>query len=119
MWISFMSFVRASAVIGQLSEWALLALKRFPFAIACMVPLLGINILFNVYVEQRHSRISEFLPSEECFKFDRVRGNDDFSFVADVYKQPARKASDPVLPPNVDYRKRPLQEDEVALTSPA
>lgn len=102
MWITFMHFVRASAVIGQLSEWALLALKRFPYAIAVMVPLLVINVLFNVFVEHRHSRLSQFLPSEKCVEVDEEREDDDMAFLQNVYEQPFWKEGKPLYPPNVD-----------------
>lgn len=95
-----MSIVRASTIVGQLTLWGILVLKRFPYAIPLMMPLLGINILFNIFMQQQHTRVCEFLPSEDCARIDgKVDEDSDWSFLVDAFKQPAMMASDPIRIP--------------------
>lgn len=106
MWIMFMGIVRVSTIIGQLTLWAILALKDIPYAIPLMLPLLSINILFNIYMEQRHKRIAEFLPSADAIAIDDVQNNnkndaENYAFLENHYLQPALTAKDPVWPDNL------------------
>ena len=104
MWITFMGVVRVSAIIGQLTLYGILALKRIPIAIPLMLPLLIINLLFNLYMEQRHKRIAEFLPSEDAMKIDVQNMKDtdeDFGFLEHKYQQPALLAGEPLWPCNM------------------
>lgn len=97
LWITFMSIVRVSTIVGQLTLWGILVLKRFPYAIGLMLPLLGTNILFNVFIQQQHTRVCEFLPSEDCARIDaeHAGASEDLSFLVDAFKQPAMMANEP------------------------
>ena len=98
-----MSIVRASTIVGQLTLWGILILKRFPYAIPLMMPLLGTNILFNIFMQQQHTRVCEFLPSEDCARIDSaVDETTDWSFLVDAFKQPAMMARSPMEIPGND-----------------
>lgn len=100
MWISFMWIVRISSIISQLTLWAILALKRFPAAIACMLPLLVANLLFNTFLEQRHGQIARYLPSADAVQVDDNRQSDEPDF-GDAYIQPPLLSCDELLPDNM------------------
>lgn len=102
MWIIFMGVIRASTIIGQLSLWAILSLDSFPYAVPLMLPLLGLNVLFNVYIEQRHKHVAEFLGTDECMAVDEQTMDLDFEFVRDKYKQPSLRARRRVYPENIE-----------------
>lgn len=102
LYLTFMKIVRVSAIIGQLSLWAVLGLKRYPYAIPWMVPLLIGNVLFNLYIGQRQEDSTSALPSEECVIIDRAleEEGEDFSFLKDAYKQTPLLACEVQVPHN-------------------
>jgi len=92
MWRSFIHFTLASMVIAQLTLIGFLALKQSKYAGPAIGPLLAITILFIVYINSKHSHVSEFLPTRDCMKKDAenlVDGEADMSFGKDAYLQPS------------------------------
>ena len=55
-----------------------------------MVPLLILQILFHIWIRQRHFRVASRLPTEDSLRLD-AEGPTDFSFLKDMYKQSALK----------------------------
>lgn len=112
LYLIFMKIVRASAIIGQLALWAILGLKRYPYAISWMLPLLIGNVLFNLYVGQRQEDSTTALPSEECVAIDTLleAEGEDFSFLEDTYKQPALLAGQVLVPYNWSQQHADLHE---------
>jgi hypothetical protein len=57
-----------------------------------MFPLIGITILFSLYIQMQHFVVTRHLPTRECLQLDRkhfANGGLDFSFVRNKYIQPA------------------------------
>lgn len=115
IYIYFLSIVRISSIIGQLTLWALLALKRYPYPISWMLPLLVVNVIFNVYIRQEHETVASVLPSEECLAVDESNdGADDWTFLRDAYQQKVLRSSAPVVPQYWTAEHKRLYEQVVA-----
>jgi hypothetical protein len=57
-----------------------------------MFPLIGISVLFTLYIQMQHFVVSRHLPTRDCLQLDRkhfANGGLDFSFVRNKYLQPA------------------------------
>jgi hypothetical protein len=78
-------------MIGEVTIAGFLALKKTPVASMLMIPLLVITILFIIYINQMHYKMSFYLPTGECMDIDdkhSSRGNLDLAFMKGKYVQP-------------------------------
>lgn len=86
--------------LAQATLGAYLALKKANVAAGLMIPLLVFQILFHIFIRQRHLKVAARLPMEDSLQLDE-EGPTDFSFCKDKYKQPALKVKvlEPEYPP--------------------
>jgi len=92
-------------VIAQLTLIGLLALKKSVFTPA-LIPLIIITGLFILFINSKHSLVSNFLPTRDCILLDsenRVEGEMDMDFVKGAYLQPSLQH--PVVNPDFDEGK--------------
>jgi hypothetical protein len=94
MWRFFMHFVLCSLLIAILTLIGVLLLKESVYAAPALGPLLAINIMFIIFINGKHSSVSEFLPSRDCVLHDSrfMDEGKSYDFVQDAYLQPALRA---------------------------
>jgi hypothetical protein len=101
LWKSFIHFTLASLVIAQLTMIGLLTLKQNPYSAPAIGPLLACTVLFIMFLNSRHSLVSNFLPSRDCILRDSendAEGPMDMSFAKDKYLQPSLQSRRFLLP---------------------
>lgn len=89
-------------IIAELTLIGLLALKKSKFAPA-LIPLIVITILFIMFINEKHSLVSRFLPTRECILLDsenRAEGDVNMAFVKGAYLQPSLQH--PFMEPDYD-----------------
>jgi len=100
LWLQFIKFLLACMTIalGILMSYMLVAEARSQFYM--LIPLVGIDALFIVYLFQRHFHVALHLSSEECVKFDIINCMDEKTAVdlfADVYTNPALREAEELV----------------------
>jgi Calcium-dependent channel, 7TM region, putative phosphate len=95
LWIGFIKILMSCMLIAQLTIVGFLALKKSTIAVPLMLPLIGMTVVFNFFVRQRHFRISENLPACECLSKDSENIENIVSFdeFKDQYLQPSLTVS--------------------------
>ena len=91
LWVQFMRLVPVCILIAEVTIVGFLALKTAPIALALMIPLLIITILFTIYIHQKHFIATDYLPGCDCINVDRknnIDGPMDMRFLIDRYLQP-------------------------------
>ncbi len=91
LWIQFMKVVPTSLFIAEATIVGFLAAKSSPVASALMIPLVGITILFNIYIRQKHFKATDFIPGCRCVEEDLKNNMDgpmDLRFISNHYLQP-------------------------------
>jgi hypothetical protein len=86
-----MRLVPVCILIAEVTIVGFLALKTAPIALALMIPLLIITILFTIYIHQKHFIAANHLPGCDCVNADRknnIDGPMDMRFLIDQYLQP-------------------------------
>lgn len=92
IWKSFIDIILVCMIIAQLTLAGFLALKKAVAAVPLMIPLVIITILFALFVNDTHMKVTTTLPTSDCLELDRrneAEGLVDFSFVQGKYLQPA------------------------------
>lgn len=90
LWLSFVNISLICMAVARITLGAYLALKKANIAAGLMVPLLVFQILFHIYIRQRHFQVAARLPTEDSVQLD-AEGPTDFSFLKDKYVQAALK----------------------------
>lgn len=100
----FIQFTLASIIIAELTILGLLYLKQSFYAGPAMGPLLTITILFTIFINGEHARVSLYLPTRECVLQDEkcAQNGQTLDFVVGAYLQPALR-NDPCEPEYEDY----------------
>ena len=106
LWMRFVNIALICMLVAQVTLGAYLALKQAPVAAGLMVPLIIFQILFHIWIRQRHFRVASRLPTEDSLRLD-AEGPTDFTFLKDTYKQSALKIKE--LEP--DYPRGNSEED--------
>lgn len=91
LWIQFMQIIPTSLLIGEATISGFLTLKSAPVSAALMLPLIGMTVLFNLYIRQKHFKATAYLPVCECLNADRrnnLNGNLDLGLTSTLYLQP-------------------------------
>ena len=88
LWVRFVNISLICMAVAQLTFGGYLTLKKNNVAAALMIPLIVFQILFHIYIRQRHFRVAARLPTEISIRLD-AEGPVDFSFLKDKYKQSA------------------------------
>jgi hypothetical protein len=86
-----MRLVPVCILIAELTIVGFLGLKTAPIALALMIPLIIITILFTIYIHQKHFIAANHLPGCDCVDADRknnIDGPMDMRFLTDQYLQP-------------------------------
>jgi len=101
LWIRFVNISLVCMVVAQITLGAYLTLKKAPIASGLMFPLVVFQVLFHVYIRQKHFQVAARLPMEDSIRID-AEGPTDFSFLKDKYKQSALmvKEIEPDYPPS-------------------
>lgn len=101
LWLSFVNIALFCMAVAQVTLGAYLALKKANVAAGLMFPLLIFQILFHIFIRQRHFQVAARLPTEDSLQLDE-EGPTDFTFCKDKYKQPALKVKvlEPEYPPS-------------------
>lgn len=110
MWKYFIAFTLASMVVAQLTLIGLLALKKNLYAGPALGPLLGITVLFIIYINAKHAVVSEYLPTRDCILKDSENSMErplNMGFVKGAYLQPSLQ-NKPVVP---DYNDNGYDSD--------
>jgi hypothetical protein len=95
LWQGFIQVLMASMLIGELTLVGLLLLKKTVYALPALMPLIGITILFMIYVIPKRNHVASHLPTMLCVELDkknRDQENTGAEFVAQKYLQPALQA---------------------------
>jgi hypothetical protein len=102
LWAAFFKIIPICMIIAEVTIVGLLALKKAAAASAMMFPLLVITILFSVYINQQHFRMTEHLPARDCLTIDlrnNAEGEMDYEFLRDTFIQPELRDRE-LLPEN-------------------
>lgn len=104
LWISFVKILMTCMIVAEVTIIGFLALKKSTLAVPFMLPLIGATVLFNIFVRQRHFRISENLPAYDCLNEDNenLENDVDFNEFKDKYLQPSLLV--PIVEPDWDSR---------------
>jgi hypothetical protein len=104
LWISFVKILMTCMLVAEVTIIGFLALKKSTVAVPLMLPLIGTTVLFNIFVRQRHFRISENLPAHDCLNKDieNMENNVDFTEFKDKYLQPSLSVA--IVEPDWDSR---------------
>lgn len=91
LWMHFIHFVLASMLISQFTLVGLLSLKKNKFAAPAMGPIIAMTILFTIYINSRHAKVTKFLPTYNSMKIDERDQKLllDPNFAKGLYLQPA------------------------------
>jgi calcium permeable stress-gated cation channel len=101
IWKFFITFTLISMVIAQLTLIGILSLKQSHYAGPAMGPLFAITILFILFINDQHAKVSEFLPTRDCILKDSENmenPNFNMNFVKNAYLQPSLRNSEPIEP---------------------
>ena len=82
-----------SLLIAEVTLIGIMTIKKSALSSSLLVPLCWMTILFAIYLEQEHYKVSHHLPSTVCKKIDvrnHVNGMDK-GFLKGKYIQPALK----------------------------
>lgn len=121
LWVAFFGILPTCMIIAEITIVGLLALKVAAVASAMMLPLLVITILFSMYINQQHFKMTERLPSRECVATDmknREEGETEYEFLRVAYVQPELREKE-VLPENVTIEREIAQGCVEFLTPPS
>jgi hypothetical protein len=89
IWKGFAKVLAYSMLIGQFTLIGFLVLKKAVYAVPALAPLPVITLLCMTSVWPKKIHASDHLPTMECTKLDRERGDENFDFLKGVYIQPA------------------------------
>lgn len=96
LWMKFVNITLTCALIAQITLMGYFLLKS-SIGIYLMIPLVVIQVLFHVYIRQRHFRVAFRLPTEDSLRLDEEKNLVDFSFLEGKYRQPALRTKE-ILP---------------------
>ena len=105
LWLNFVGIVLNCMMVAQITIIGVMALKESIVATILTVPVLIATGLFKSYINQRHFKQVECLPSHECFRRDT---SSDFYITEsfeDLYVQPELLTKE-VLPENIGSKLR-------------
>jgi len=105
LWMNFISIIINCMMLAQLTIIALLALKESIVVTILTVPILLITGFFKSYINQRHLKVVECLPSHECCKRDAASDFYITESFEDLYVQPELLTKE-VLPGNIGTKLR-------------
>lgn len=114
IWLHFIRVLLAVMVIGQLALTGFLALQRAGAASATMIPLIVATVVFISYLEQRHWKLGEYLPSRVALNRDLENYEEecDYEVFLDSYKNPT------LMHPDVQPNWNSGKEDPLSLSTP-
>lgn len=91
--MKFVNIALSCMFVAQITLGAYLVLKKNNVAAGLMVPLAVFQVLFHIYIQQRHFHVASRLATEDSVRLD-AEGPTDFSFLTDKYKQSALKVKE-------------------------
>mmetsp|Transcript_20279 Transcript_20279/g.34620 ORF Transcript_20279/g.34620 Transcript_20279/m.34620 type:complete len:394 (+) Transcript_20279:1167-2348(+) len=92
LWVGFIGVALTCMLVAQMTLVGMLALKKAAYATPCLVPLMVITVLFNLYIRLKHFRVTAHLPTRDCLQLDKKRhlkGKLNYEFLRNKYLQPA------------------------------
>lgn len=87
-WKGFFHILQACMIFAQLTLIGFLVLKQSFYAIPFLVPLLVVTILFILYLNNYQLPATDFLPTSECVRVDKLYRLHDYNFAKGDYMQP-------------------------------
>ena len=104
-------------IIAEIVLLGVLALKQSPVAVALLVPLVIITILFNCYLNKKHFYVTKYLSTKDCGDMDTKNEKEGMTleFLEDAYLQPALKSAAPMIPENYKEIEGAKNPDEVVI----
>ena len=70
LWLSFVNIALICMAVAQVTLGAYLTLKKANVAAGLMIPLLVFQILFHIFIRQRHFQVAARLPTEVSLQLD-------------------------------------------------
>ncbi len=90
LWSRMMKITLFSLLLAQVTLIGIMSIKKSAVSSALLIPLAWITVLFALYLEQQHYKVTNYLPSTICRRVDaRNAGKLDMSFLKGQYVQPA------------------------------
>lgn len=89
LWTKFVTITLVCMFFAQLTLIGYLVIKQAPTATYLMIPLIVGQVLFHIYIRQRHFRVARRLPTEDSLRLDAENDPMDYSFLKDKYRQSA------------------------------
>jgi hypothetical protein len=113
LWLNFVNIALICMAVAQVTLGAYLTLKKANVAAGLIFPLLVFQILFHIFIRQRHFQVAARLPTEDSLQKD-AEGLADFTFLKDSYKQSALKVKvlEPEQPPSSYWEESSANEVE-------
>uniref|UniRef100_A0A7R9ZMR9 CSC1/OSCA1-like 7TM region domain-containing protein n=2 Tax=Craspedostauros australis TaxID=1486917 RepID=A0A7R9ZMR9_9STRA len=101
LWVKFISLLPMMMIVSEVTLMGLMSLKKAIAASTWMIPLICITVLFNLYIQQQHFRMTESLPTRIAVRKDKQLEYEeyDFSFLDSLYVQPELRDKE-VMPEN-------------------
>eukprot|EP00551_Chaetoceros_affinis_P015053 CAMPEP_0203709506 /NCGR_PEP_ID=MMETSP0091-20130426/62140_1 /ASSEMBLY_ACC=CAM_ASM_001089 /TAXON_ID=426623 /ORGANISM="Chaetoceros affinis, Strain CCMP159" /LENGTH=650 /DNA_ID=CAMNT_0050586571 /DNA_START=87 /DNA_END=2039 /DNA_ORIENTATION=+ len=95
LWSRMMKMILLCMLIAQVTLGGIMSIKASALSSTLLIPLLCTTIVFALYLEQEHYKVTHYLPSTIC-KFTDVQneGKIDMTFLDGQYIQPALKAKE-------------------------
>lgn len=100
LWVGFINVLIASMLIGEITLFGMLILKKTVYATSALAPLGVMTILFMIFEIPKRNYVADNLPTLLCVQHDK-RNTDlekkTSDFASSVYLQPALRA-EPLYP---------------------
>eukprot|EP00934_Nitzschia_sp_Nitz4_P002704 Nitzschia sp. Nitz4//scaffold3_size479765//335905//339282//NITZ4_000140-RA/size479765-augustus-gene-1.577-mRNA-1//1//CDS//3329550878//2694//frame0 len=106
LWIGFINVLVASILIGEITLFGMLILKKTVYATSALAPLGVITVLFMVFTIPKRNQVANNLPTLLCVEHDKKNMDAKITaadFASKVYLQPALRA-EPMFPETEDSR---------------
>ena len=94
LWTKFVTITLVCMFFAQLTLIGYLVIKQAPTATYLMFPLIVGQVLFHIYIRQRHFHVARRLPTEDSLRLDAEHDSMDYSFLRDKYRQSALMAKE-------------------------
>jgi hypothetical protein len=93
LWPQVIMLLIACMFVSEITLIAILSIKKGAMAAVLLAPLFGATVVFLVYIQQEHFRITKFVPSTLCKASDIINhATLDISSFNDQYLQPSLKS---------------------------
>ncbi len=111
-WSKMIKIILLCMLIAQVTLIGVMGIKESALSSTLLIPLFCATVLFALYLEQQHYKVTNYLPSTICrLTDDENRGTLDYTFLSGQYIQPALKAK-PMQPDPFDETEDDIKQKE-------